>query len=107
MQGENPFDRAVADYVAGLTAARREVLLNGVLSPLSARHWPFFVEVIERYNLRDTESPVRRDINDRLQPDLQGAQGMLWGRGGGGEPLFEATTFMSAVQRHLRAVGKG
>jgi hypothetical protein len=106
MDANYPFDRAVAEYVAGLTAARREVLLNGVLSPLSARHWPFFVEVIERYNLRDMESPVRRDINDRLQPDLQGAQGMLWGRGGGGEPLFEATTFMSAVQRHLRAADR-
>jgi hypothetical protein len=41
-----------------------------------------------------------------LQPDLQSAQGMLWGRGGGGEPLFEATTFMSAVQRHLRAADR-
>lgn len=101
MDTQHPFDRAVAEYVAGLTDARRQVLQSGVLSPLSARHWPLYLEVIDRYSLRDAESPVRRDINERVAPDPQGAHGLLWGRGGP-DPIFEALTFLSAVQRALR-----
>ena len=72
MENEYPFDKAVADYIASLDERRREVLRISILNSQAEDDWPWFAEVIERYQLRDKNSPVRRDINQRIEPDPEG-----------------------------------
>ena len=72
-----PFDCAVADFIASLDDAKRQVLRATVLNPQAEEHWPWFEEVIERYKLRDKNSSVRRDINERIEPDPYGINSLL------------------------------
>jgi len=101
MENEYPFDKAVADYIASLDERRREVLRISILNSQAEDDWPWFAEVIERYQLRDKNSPVRRDINQRIEPDPEGINSLLWGGVGNTEPIFEAMTLLDAVRKVL------
>ncbi len=97
----HPFDEAVAEYVAGLDEARRSALCASPLNPQSAEDRPWFAEVIERFRLRDKSSPVRRDINERVEPDPLGINTVLWSGVGNDEPLFEALRLLDEARRVL------
>lgn len=102
MENKYPFDIAVADYVGRLTDEQQKVLQTGFLNPQAEEDWPWFAEVIFRYNLRDKQSPVRRDINERVEPDPYGVNSLLWAGVGNAEPIFEAMTLLNSVQKMLR-----
>ena len=101
MDNEYPFDKAVADYIASLDESRRELLRTVILNPQAEDDWPWFEEVIERYQLRDKNSPVRRDINERVEPDPDGGISEWWSSDCGGEPVFEAMKLLDAVRKTL------
>jgi len=102
MDNGYPFAKAVADYIASLSEERKLALRNSVPIPRHEQDWPWFAEVIERYQLRDKNSPVRRDINERVEPDPDGLNSEWWSSDCGGEPIFEAMTLLDAVRAALQ-----
>ena len=105
MNNEYPFDKAVADYVASLDERRRELLRTVILNPQVENDWPWFEEVIKRYQLRDRTSPVSRDINERVEPDPYGVN-TLWAGVGSTEPIFEALILINAARELLKSQHK-
>ena len=98
-----PFEQAVEDYVMSLDESQRRRLRATELNPQSADHWPWFEDVITRYELRNQSSPVRRDINERVEPDPLGLNSILWGGVGNEEPIFEASVLLKAARALLDA----
>jgi len=103
MDNGYPFDNAVADYIASLDEERRQILRTTILNSQAEDDWPWFEDVIERYQLRDKNSPVLRDINERVEPDPHGINSLLWAGVGNTEPIFEAMTLLCAVREALKA----
>lgn len=103
MNYQYPFDKAVADYMISLSNERKIMLRNSVPIPRHEQDWPWFEDVIERYHLRDKNSPVRRDINERIEHDPDELNSEWWSSDCGGEPIFEAMTLLDAVRQALKA----
>jgi len=102
MENGHPFDRAVADYVLNLDEGRREKLRTTILNPQFESDWHWFAEVIDLYQLGDRNSPISRDINERVEPDPYGFNRQFAGVAST-EPVFEAYTFVNAARDLLRA----
>jgi hypothetical protein len=96
------FDLAVADYIASLNENQRQILRAAALNSQTEVDWPWFADVIDRYHLRDKNSPVARDISNRVAPDPYGFNNSLWAGIGAKDPVFEAMTLLDAVQETLK-----
>ena len=92
-------DDAACDFVARLPEAGRKELRDTVLLSQCAEHWHWFQEVIDRYDLKNPESPVARDIRNRFD-DADGMASLMFSRTN--EPILDAERLLRLVQVQLR-----
>jgi hypothetical protein len=91
---------AANDFADRLTLAKRIALRDENLSTATAENWHWFEEVIVLYDLRNSCSPVVRDIR-ALSGDNDGAISYLFSRSH--EPILEAERILRQAQLSLRA----
>ncbi len=90
------FDEAVRDYLASLSPARQGELTELFINSMAS--WAWYVEVIDRYRLRDPDSAIVADI-DLLHPD-EAALKLLESDFSG--PVWEAAMILAEAKRRLR-----
>jgi hypothetical protein len=96
------FDLAIADYIDSLSEKQRQILRDKVLNSQAEDDRPWFMDVINRYHLRDKNSPVAQGISKRVVPDPYGINNTLWAGIGAKEPISEAMTLLDAIQEKLK-----
>jgi hypothetical protein len=93
-------DDAANDYLNSLPSERRRELQNVVLVSSTSESNRWYEDVITRYDLRNPESHLLKDIRGRMG-DEQGFMSFMFSGYRSEEPILEAEYLLRLVQRKL------